>query len=248
MLNYIRAELYKVAHRRYFYGILLVILALEALMGLLILAGALFQEMVGLLGVLMGAGVFFAVLCADLVCSDFYKAGTLKNEVSFGIPRSRIYLGKLFAALLVALLLCAVILGCYLGGSWLFAGHGDPAAEAASLAVLAWATAASFPLWLGALGLSHCLFTLMKNTVAVAVCLGFFLAFGSAFFSLLADLTQAPVRTVAGALSQVMLMPLPDTYSGALTRGMMGRHWAVGLGWFALSTTVGLMVLRRREL
>lgn len=248
MLNYIYAELYKVTRRKYFYVALSAVLLLESTFALELLGRTEFSDMVRLLCALMMVGPFLAVLCADLVLSDQYKAGALKNEVSFGIPRGRIYLGKLFAALLVALLLCFLVFAFYLGGAWIFAGHSDKSAERESLAVLAYVVAASFPLWLGTLGLSHCLFIVLKNTVVAGVSMVLFLAWGGVFLELFSMLKLGAVSTVAGVLAGLVPTTPFSDYHGALTWSVMLRHWAVGLGWFAVSSTLGMTVFSRREL
>ena len=58
-------------------------------------------------------GLYLAVVVADEVFSDQYKNDTLKNEVSFGLPRRRIYLGKLVTAAGIGLLLAFLTLLVY---------------------------------------------------------------------------------------------------------------------------------------
>ena len=48
-----------------------------------------------------------------MIFSEQYKYHTLKNEVSFGIPRTRIYLSRWAAVFLVMLLLYAVLVAVY---------------------------------------------------------------------------------------------------------------------------------------
>ena len=126
MRNYLAAECYKVFHRKYFYLSLLVVLALEGL----IVWGSWFTWSNGNTGMdfysaaitmvmLLSIGLYATILTGDMVFSEQYKYNTLKNEVAFGVPRWRIYLGKLTVATLVALVAAVVmtVFGGHPGGA-----------------------------------------------------------------------------------------------------------------------------------
>ena len=116
MRNYLAAECYKVFHRKYFYLAMLVVLALE---GLIVWgcwftwsngnAGMNFYSAAGTMVMLMSIGLYATIITGDLVFSEQYKYNTMKNEVSYGVPRWRIYLGKLAVATLVALVAAVVM-------------------------------------------------------------------------------------------------------------------------------------------
>lgn len=114
MLKYMNAEFYKVTHRVYPAGFLGVILGGIALIMVLLRQnagpGASFDFMVGALCMALSVGLYLVVITCDMVFSDQYKYNTLKNEVAYGLPRARIYLGKLAATAIVSVVLCAVIL------------------------------------------------------------------------------------------------------------------------------------------
>lgn len=118
MLKYMNAEFYKVTHRVYPAGFLGVILGGIALIMVLLRQnagpGASFDFMVGALCMALSVGLYLVVITCDMVFSDQYKYNTLKNEVAYGLPRARIYLGKLAATAIVSVVLCAVILAFYL--------------------------------------------------------------------------------------------------------------------------------------
>lgn len=253
MLNYIRAEWYKVARRRYFWVSLCLLLALEAFFVVTLALESLgrlrFDEMVAILCVTMLAGVYLSILCVDLVDSDQSKGATLKNEVSFGLPRKRIYLGRLTAALLVALLMCLLVFASYLGSAWLLSSHADPEAERANLVVLAYVVGASFPLWLGTLGLSHCVFMLTRSPTASGIIMLLFLTWGGGIFWMLGQFK--PFGLIGRFFGYVSVL-VPTTpfasYQGNLSWPLMAQNWAIGLGWLAVSTGVGLFFFRRQEL
>ena len=105
MRAYLTAEWGKAVARPYYRIYLAVMAALAAALALIwwwtgregMFQGS-FGECLSLLIPFFSAGIYLAVIVADAVFSDQYKAGTLKNEVSYGLPRVRIYLGKLLTA------------------------------------------------------------------------------------------------------------------------------------------------------
>lgn len=253
MLNYIRAEWYKVARRRYFWVSLGLLLGLEGLfvftLALERLGGLRFDELVAALCVTMLAGVYLSVLCADLVDSDQSKGATLKNEVSFGIPRRRIYLGRLLAALGVALLMCVLVFASYLGSAWLLSVHADPEAERANLLILAYVAGASLPLWLGTLALSHCVFMLTRSPTAGGILMLLFLTWGGGIFWMLGQFRPfGLIGRFFGYVSALVPTTPFTAYRGSLDWSLLAQNWAIGLGWLVLSTGAGLFFFRRQEL
>lgn len=253
MLNYIRAEWYKVTRRRYFWVSLGLLLGLEGLfvftLALERLGGLQFTEMVAILCVTMLAGVYLSILCVDLVDSDQSKGSTLKNEVSFGIPRRRIYLGRLLAALGVALLMCVLVFASYLGSAWLLSVHADPEAERANLLILAYVAGASLPLWLGTLALSHCVFMLTRSPTAGGILMLLFLTWGGGIFWMLGQFKPfGLIGRFFGYVSALVPTTPFTAYRGSLDWSLLAQNWAIGLGWLVLSTGAGLFFFRRQEL
>ena len=115
MGKYLLAEGYKLTRRSYLWLALLITGALELL--LVVLFAALNGDVtnmtasVGLtvLLYLLPFGYYATAVTGDIVFSEQYKHNTLKNEVAYGLPRLRIYFGKLLASTLLALAACAVL-------------------------------------------------------------------------------------------------------------------------------------------
>ena len=126
-----------------------------------------FASAVGLSIAFLGTGLVVAIPLAWAVCAGGGRQGTLKNEISFGVPRAQIYLGKLLTALLAGLALAAAALAFYLGMSWLLCSHGEAEAERVVLGMLGFVVLCALPLWIGMLALSTLAFlTLPSNTMA----------------------------------------------------------------------------------
>ena len=122
MLNYIKAELWKVLHRRGVYVLLALLLLCTALFFMLYSYGG-FSSLAKGISVTMVVGMLAAPLLVQLV--DGGTADTLKNELSFGLRRGTVYWGKLCAALLLGLAFCLVLVGGSLAGGWLFLPRGS---------------------------------------------------------------------------------------------------------------------------
>lgn len=250
MLNYIKAELYKALHRKYLWVLLFIMLTLETLFALLwVLEGS--KDFAGLMStmtVTMPVGTYLAVLLADVVVSDPFKTGTMKNEVSFGLPRNRIYLGKLSAAAVTAVLFCAVLFAWYLGGCWLFSSHGDPEAFRTNLGILAYVAAASLPLWLATLSLALSLYMMIKNQLISVAVIVLILTGGGGILGLMSMMKLGIVAKLAALyLNMVPVIPL-EAYQGDLTWNLMAENWAIGIGWTAVSTAAGIAVFRLRDI
>lgn len=249
MLNYIRAELWKLRRRKYLWVLLAVMLGLVGLFALASGWHRGFDELVALGAATMLVGLYLTILLADMVFSDQYKTGALKNEVSFGLPRRRIYLGKLCAALINGLAACALILGFYLGFSWLVTGgQGDPAAIRENLAILGWVLLAALPLWVGMLGLCAAVLFTVKSELAAAVILFFSLNLVPTALGLASMIRGNPLSRALELLVSVWLISPFGQFQGALTAGLMLRCWVIGLGWLAFSSAAGLAVFNRRQI
>ena len=189
-----------------------------------------------------------ALLLSALVCSDMGRSGTLKNELSAGLPRSRIYLGKLLSALIVALIALALVVGLCLAAGGLLFRHSDPAQDRAALAVVGYCLAAALPLWVGGLGLAQMLFFLVPSPGAAESLYFVWFVFLDWMASLITWNAQGPLAQAAAALQSLLLSWTFGQLEGVLTRELLAHSWLVGLGWLAVTSSVGVLVFRRREL
>lgn len=250
MLKYCRAECYKALHRIYPYGFLLAMFLCEGLL----VAGWVFTNAngndvgfstgAGTLAMMLSIGLYCTILIGDIVFSDQYKTGTLKNEISYGVPRSRIFLGKLIVECLTALVLCAVVIGFYLGLCWLLLPH-SPEADGTMMQAVSWCLLCALPLWLGAQALTNlAFFTVKSSTVATFAVVGVFLGVGEVL-----RLLGALVHPVFQVLHSVLLTtPLDAAASRVWDWAFFGRCCAIGAGWFIACTALGLLAFRKREI
>lgn len=250
MLNYIRAELYKLFHRQYFY--------ITIAVGMVLSGGLVwawwytnsfgnridFSSAVSILTVMLGVGLYSTVVVGDMVFSEQYKNNTLKNEVSYGTPRVRIYLGKLIVQCIAAVVICLVWITFYVGACWLVLPRGEGVAD--TMQLLGYCLLCVAPLWFGAQALTNAIYFNVKNSTIAAMMIAGFLAVGHQVLELLGML----VNDVFMKVYQVML-PVPIEIITRQTVGdwsFAGFCLAVGVGWFVLSTVLGLLAFQKKEI
>ncbi len=261
MVNYVSAECYKAFHRKYIYIFIAAILGLAAAFMLLLRVEGLRQtqtaegmimiqqvtvsELLGILAMALSAGLYFLMIAADIVFSDQYKYNTLKNEVSYGLPRTRIYLGKLVSSVLVAVVLCLLLFGGYLAFSFVLFPAGDGMGE--SLRTFGLWLAVALPLWLGGLGLFMLLQFVMKNTAATITYVMIVGFLGSGFVDLLTVFVPA-MKPVAELVHTISLNTPFSLLGQQSPEEVMGYAWGLGMAWLGVSTGVGLICFRKREI
>lgn len=244
MLNYIKAELYKVRRRPAVWAGLPVLLLLEGIFLVLVRLSAsqemTFGDMAYLLESMLLFGFVLLLSPANVVFSEQYKHRTLRNEVEFGLPRRRIYLGKLVTSLLLACLTCLALLAVWLGGSMLLTGDLSGMDMLPRLTELGHNLLLFLPLWLGALGLYHALqFAVHSSAGAIMLYLGYFLII-EPFGIFLEEVGAGPLSLLVRQVS--FSMALTGENAGIL------RAWLVGLGWLVGSTAAGLALFHRRDI
>ncbi|MEQ2455721.1 ABC transporter permease [Flavonifractor hominis] len=250
MRNYLAAECYKVFRRKYFYLTLLVVLALE---GVLLWgcwlsstwgnAGMDFYSAATMVSVMLSIGAYATILTCDMVFSEQYKQNTLKNEVAYGLPRVRIYLGKLAVATLVSILAAAVMLALYVAGCWLLLPHNE--LDGVAMTLNGYVLAGAFPLWLGAQGITMACYFLVRNTTLAAFVSVGLLGVLPAILQGLGLLFHPVFETVRQIMPTVMLETLPNR---AFQMDYVGMCWLVGVALLILSTAVGLTAFQKKEI
>ena len=256
MLDYLRAECYKLLRRSYLWTALLVVGGLELALVLLwawtngdmvnVTASVGFTMVLYLLSV----GYYATAITSDIVFSDQYKYNTLKNEVAYGIPRARIYLGKLFASCLLSVGACVLLLGWYaLLCALMLPGDG---AALEALKVLGFALLCAVPVWLGSQALYLlCFFTIRGSTAAtiLGICIIALLGQTLTFLSLIVSLPAPALANALLAVRRLLLTtPLEDITGVVWDWSRVGWAWAVGAGWCVGATALGLWRFSRREI
>lgn len=249
MLNYLNGEFYKVFRRKYFFITLAILLAGIAFLvwgwTLINRNGSSVNFYFGssMLVLMFSAGLYCTLITSDMVFSDQYKSNTLKNEVSFGLSRTRIYVGKLLVQTIIAVLLCAVAVLAYMGLCWLGLYHDGM--DAAGFQLVGYCLLGVFPLWLGAQAFSNAILFNVKNEIMGAgiVVAAFMLLHN--VIRLLAMFFTDKLMVLYSLMPTVMVETLPNMVGDW---SYIAQCWAVGLVWVALSSVLGLQAFRRKEI
>lgn len=254
MLNVIRSEAYKLRHRAYPY------VFLGALCALGLLAIALFawinhesngtafrfEETLILVITVLPLGVYLTPAFMDMVFSDEYRHLTMKNTVSFGVPRVSVYLGKLIVEWLAAVGCLLVFFVLLLGSAYLLLGLREPGTEQELVRSLGMQLLGALPLWTGALCVINMLAFQFKNSTLYTI--GFVVLFS--VFSELLRVLGALISPVFMTVRSWMIMPQFDMLKGQMTptASQVGKCWAVGMGFALVSTVVGILLFKRKEI
>lgn len=270
MLNYVRAELYKVSHRTATWVTLAALLGLEALLvGLCAWFNAEGSGQVDagyMLAIVpsnfLDLGCYFTLISTGLVFAAQYKNSTLKNEVSFGLPRGRIYLGKLAAMLITALLFCLLAMTFYVGLSVLLLPR--EAGWETDLQLFWESILGALPIWIGAQGACcACAFLLEAEGVSTSTSILLFDVSAGALQLVGAIFSGNGWEAFGGLLLKIYYW-LPTTLLSNLYLYLTGqetevsaatldcpypaRLLIVGAAWLVGFTCAGLAVFRRKEI
>lgn len=258
MLNYANAEFYKVFHRKYPYVTFLTFCALAALLcsGFIFVnsGGAHTEFSYGAQSVLMvlSVGLYAALLICDMVFSDQYKFNTLKNEVSFGIPRSRIYLGKLAVEAVIGVVMSVLVIGFYVGMCYVTL-YASPLEETVrTMQIIGYCVLAAIPQWLAALALTNMFFFLVKgNTLASFLTVGVLAVVPTVLeLSILLFGYQFPqvAEFMTVIRNHMPTLIIEQAMSVVGDWGFIGKSFLVGGVWVAVTSAIGLTAFRKREI
>ena len=250
MRNYLAAECYKTFRRKYFYIILAVCLGLEAVL----LWGYWttwkwgnsnvdFYSTAIMVPFMLSIGLYATIVTGDIVFSEQYKNNTLKNEVSYGLSRGRIYLGKLLVSTGIAVLAAVVMMGFYLGLCWVLFPHTE--LDGMAWQLIGYCLAGAFLLWLAAQAMVNTCYFLVRGTNIAAFTAAGLLAVLPAILQAFGILFHPAFEVLRQFMPGIMLENLKNM---AFQWNYVGLCWAAGLAWLAAATAVGLLAFRRKEI
>ena len=259
MLIYIRAELYKLLHRKYTYIALGVMLALESL---LVAAYAFHNAhstptpFGGAVPIIVELGIIGFGIClitADIVFAGQYKNSTLKNEVSFGLSRTQIYLGKFIAQTLLSILYLVAMMAFYLGACAIFLPLESEVAAFYSvpeaLTIVGYFLAAGVPLWIGAQAAAcMCQFLLQGEMTSSFLYMGLILMLES-ILQVVGALSGGKVWDILSKICEYLPRHMLETAKSVVGDPVfLGKAWLVGLFWVAACTAIGLYGFHKKEI
>lgn len=245
MLNYLNAEFYKVFHRKYLYimtGVLVLLAFLISLLMATMNIDDMLEQLFGILVMALSPVIYLFLFFADMTGNEEYKAQTYKNVVSFGLSREKIYLSKLIVTFVISVLSLILTLGAVILSGIAFSKGVGIGGENMMLFFVR--LAASVPLYLGCIGLAAMFGMIFRSTVG-------FVASYIAFLGVTGNVFQ--LLGMKFEIFNKLLQYLIPTQFNVMTDINYGqpeilRAVAVGLGFFAVSTVIGLLLFHKKEI
>lgn len=170
MLNYIKADLYRVFNRLYFWVFTGCIAASAVLIFILFkvnhVNGMGLTAITSTVAKAIGIPVFLLIVLVDMITSEEHKNITLRNVVTFGMSRSKLIISKIITCVILMFIAAFIILAvCYGSGTLLF-GLGSDFPGTIKLDLLKLLVAV--PLWIAAISLGTLLSLVFTNNTAFA--------------------------------------------------------------------------------
>ncbi|HKM35755.1 MAG TPA: ABC transporter permease [Lachnospiraceae bacterium] len=256
MINYIKSELYRIIRMKGIYILAIICGGLLIAMNLvLFFAGSGKPEFpydaTGFSFSMVEGSVqfvFILTLCiAGIIFADEYKNKTLMNSIAFGYSRMQLYFGKMIVSIIVAFVTFSVVLGVFIGSSYLLLENSG---TDALISMLKCYTVESMLLICGEVAAITLLFILNSFSGATWAWIGIFLGVPSAAallgmkFTFFRWLNGWLVYSITGEQSIVEGNPVM-IYQTA--EGVQKCLFAGALGTLVF-LVIGVLVLRKKEL
>lgn len=173
MLNYIKAELYRTFNRKYFYFFIgiLAVLAMSLLIFLKIVDAKNNISLIDAMGMsvtnyMMMLPVGLLVMLIDMIYTEEYKNGTLKNTVAFGMSRSKLIFGKFITIIILAFITDIVVKFVFWTGSALIfgIGHFNRIKPSMYFNIIATRYCTAVILWIAVIAVGLLLITFINNS------------------------------------------------------------------------------------
>ncbi len=196
--------------------------------------------------------VMVFILCvsvASIVFGNEYTNHTMKNSISYGISRGRIYFGKLIAEIVYAVIAFVSITGLYIGSAYLLLEHSSTN----DLELLINACFVALPLLLFALATTNCFLFIIESTGgAITAIMGVLIAFPlvSNFLGMKFELFRKLGNILPWNLMNNMNFDFETKQMILPWEGRTGyiNYWLYGILWTVLFVLIGFLAFRKKEI
>lgn len=260
MLNYLSAEFYKLRFHKGLYigtGLLLLLELLVFLPGFMIRDERDYLPrdiLLGFLVIAMTVGILIAPIFAVMAFDNQNGNGTLKNEIVFGVSRSRAYFGKMLTGALAGTGIAILAIGFYLALTALLGG------ESTGYLSFGWylnIITTQWLIWLTIYAVAFFILTLL-NSPATAIAFTYIAitvvpaVIGVIWCSDLNFGWQLAASLSFGAPIALLMVSSDTTVQGVILPLLGGNvllyTLLLCLLWWGISTAAGVLILRHREI
>jgi ABC-2 type transport system permease protein len=241
-----RAELYRNFNRMYFWVFTGVMAALAVAIVILSRVDNIvrldFSMLLDTILYVMVMPVYIAAGYLDMVTAEENKNQTLRNAITFGIPRYKLALSKLIVTVILALISAFIVLGLFYGSAAALFGIDQATGEVLSKVLPRLATA--LPLWIGAVSIGTFLGLAINNNTL------FGFAYAGVFF-----LTSKIIMVLSYVVSDKFLklndylisMRLSALKSPNLTSKDLWTSALIGLCYTIVFTIISIVYFSKKE-
>lgn len=257
MRNYIRAELYRNFNRLYFWNLVAITSVLALSFNILMRIfnpypnipnlSMIFQMGIGMLSV----PVYLVGVIIDMVIGEETKNLTLKNVVSFGIPRGKIILSKIIVAVTLSFIAAIIILTVLYGSGVLLFG-----VDGLSLALFKdflFRLLAAIPLWIGAISVGTLMGYIFNNNTIYAFAYTFTFALTGSMLKFLSALISDKIMYIYNILitTQIknlsVLTIIDDNNIQAIANSSLISAISIGAIYIIVFAILSMMYFRKKE-
>ena len=250
MRNYIKAEFYRIIHRRDYQLTVLIFVILSIIGNLAFkfwgtkLTTNPFSAAMDLLIVTLATSPFILLAIQDIVLGDEIKNKTLNNSIANGISREKIILSKIITISIFSVLFSIIVIGVHIiTAIVLFGGNGE-GYRFINQYFISYLSAA--PLWIGLISF-YLIFTVSIQNQVVANFIIFILIF----------IIPKVTRLIVYFKPKLAIINCLQPYSvlkRLITLLEMGKMSTIdwfticfGLGFFIISTIAAIGVFRKKD-
>ncbi|SHD75679.1 ABC transporter permease [Schnuerera ultunensis] len=248
MINYIKAELYRNLNRPYYWNFVILISIAGLLLNIITKITAVSDQMslveVMTIGIqVINVPIFLVIMMIDMVTSEENKNLTLKNVVSFGIPRNKIIISKIIATAILSIVAALIILTIFLGSGTILFGLGEDFSmdilRDFSLRILA-----AIPLWISGISVGTFISLVFKNNTIFSFLYAILFTMTGLVTQILSRLLSEKFMYIHKILITTNLMSLRYDVVG---KDAMIFAAIVGMGYTILFTILSILYFSRKE-
>lgn len=258
MLNYLKSDCYRVVREKtiYIYAIAfagIVIAAALVLAGVAKAAGTDFpyantRFLFLNIQTTCGAAVMAFYFLENMIIGEEIQHKTLKNSVSYGISRGKIFWEKFLLGVLIVIPIALVVIGCSVASGYLLLEHSEIWYLESLLKVLV----GCFPLALATIALYHVLMLLcesMNMTLGVFATVYVVIPMISRWLGLRYEVFAKIYRySPYGLMTETQRMEDGRVLMGGNTPEGMMTCWAVGISLTAVTLLIGYILFQKKEI
>ncbi|MCM0647223.1 ABC transporter permease [Clostridium swellfunianum] len=246
MFNYIKAELYRNFNRMYFWMFTGIIAALPLLLIIVSkvnsISGVNLSMLLDTTLLMLSMPVFMLAGIIDMVTSEENKHQTMRNVITFGVPRHKFILSKLIVSVILAFIAAFIIMTVFYGSTAILFGIDE--GVAAILPKVAIRLLTAIPLWIGAISIGTFLGIAITNNTL------FGFAYAGVFFltsKIIFVLSYFVSEKFAKLNKYLITTRLAGLKAPNLTSNELWTSALIGLAYTVAFAVISMLYFNRKE-